>query len=70
MAGPVGSGKDQPLFTLKQVTLVCQRLMKEREEHLKETYDKVLSTKLSGMGSSCPVVCGVWLRKLRFIDSV
>ena len=40
--------KDQPLFTLKQVVMVCQRKLKEREEHLKEEFERVLSTKLAG----------------------
>lgn len=39
--------KDQPLFTLKQVVMVCQRKLKEREEHLKEEFERVLSTKLA-----------------------
>ncbi|XP_031554379.1 akirin-2-like [Actinia tenebrosa] len=39
--------KDQPLFTLKQVSLICERLLKERDTQLKEQYDKVLNTKLS-----------------------
>ena len=42
--------KDQPLFTLKQVVMVCQRKLKEREEHLKEEFERVLSTKLAGEG--------------------
>lgn len=46
-------GKDQPIFTLKQVTLVCQRMIKEREEELREEYDKILSTKLAGMKNFC-----------------
>ena len=42
------TGKDQPLFTLKQVTVVCQRMLKEREEQIRGEYDKVLTTKLAG----------------------
>lgn len=48
--------KDQPLFTLKQVVMVCQRKLKEREEHLKEEFERVLSTKLAGEGGG--VHCG------------
>ena len=42
------SGKDQPLFTLKQVTIVCQRMLKEREEQIRGEYDKALTSKLAG----------------------
>ena len=45
---PLSQGKDQPIFTLKQVTLVCQRMIKEKEEQIREEYDKILSTKLAG----------------------
>ncbi|XP_019851260.1 PREDICTED: akirin-2-like isoform X2 [Amphimedon queenslandica] len=41
-----GPSKDQPLFTMKQVTMICQRMLKEREETLKAEYDKILSAKL------------------------
>lgn len=39
--------KDQPLFTLKQVTLICERMLKERETQVTEEYDKVLREKLA-----------------------
>jgi len=39
--------KDKPLFTFRQVGLICERMMKEREEGLREMYDQVLSTKLA-----------------------
>ena len=42
------ASKDQPLFTMKQVTMICQRMLKEREETLKAEYDKILSAKLLG----------------------
>lgn len=45
--------KEQPLFTLKQVTLICERMLKEREAQITEEYDKVLREKLAGMW-----VCG------------
>lgn len=41
--------KEQPLFTLKQVTLICERMLKEREAQITEEYDKVLREKLAGM---------------------
>lgn len=31
-----------------QVTTVCQRMLKEREEQIREDYDKVLASKLAG----------------------
>ncbi|KAH9494671.1 Akirin-2 [Bulinus truncatus] len=39
--------KDVPLFTFKQVTMICERMIKEHEEKIRENYDKVLSNKLS-----------------------
>ncbi|VDQ12421.1 unnamed protein product [Trichobilharzia regenti] len=37
-----------PIFTLPQVTALCERLMKEREDELREEYDDILSCKLAG----------------------
>ena len=31
-----------------QVTTVCQRMLKEREDQIREDYDKVLASKLAG----------------------
>lgn len=42
------ASKDHPLFTLKQVTLICKRMLQEREEQLREEYDKVVASKLAG----------------------
>jgi hypothetical protein len=39
--------KDVPLFSLKQVSLVCERLLKEREDQVREEYGKVLNSKLA-----------------------
>lgn len=39
--------KEQPLFTLKQVTIICERMLKEREAQVTEEYDKVLREKLA-----------------------
>lgn len=39
--------KDVPLFTFRQVALICERMVKEREEQLREMYDKVLTTKMA-----------------------
>jgi len=41
------SRRDQPLFTFRQVGLICERLMKERESQVREEYDRVLTTKLA-----------------------
>lgn len=43
------SRRDQPLFTFRQVGLICERLMKERESQIREEYNQVLSTKLAGI---------------------
>lgn len=40
--------REQPLFTFKQVGLICEKLVKERESQLREEYDKVLGSKLAG----------------------
>jgi len=41
------SKRDQPLFTFRQVGLICERMLKERENQIKEEYDTVLNTKLA-----------------------
>jgi len=38
---------DKPLFNFKQVSLICERLVREREEALREEYDQVLTNKLA-----------------------
>ncbi|PVD29331.1 hypothetical protein C0Q70_11929 [Pomacea canaliculata] len=40
--------KDVPLFTFRQVSLLCERMMRERDEEVKEHYDRVLNCKLAG----------------------
>lgn len=40
--------RDQPLFTFRQVGLICERMMKERESQIRDEYDHVLSAKLAG----------------------
>jgi len=39
--------KDVPLFTFRQVSLLCERMVRDREEEVKEQYDKVLNCKLA-----------------------
>lgn len=36
-----------PIFTLPQVTSLCDRLIKEREDELRQEYDNILSCKLA-----------------------
>lgn len=49
----IGSGllapsrRDQPLFTFRQVGLICERMMKDRENQIREEYNRVLTTKLA-----------------------
>lgn len=46
--GPTSpSRRDQPLFTFRQVGLICERMMKDREHQIREEYDQVLSNKLA-----------------------
>lgn len=42
------SRKDQPSFTLRQVSLLCERLLKDHEEKIREEYEQILNTKLAG----------------------
>lgn len=39
--------KDQPSFTLRQVGYLCERLLKDHEEKIREEYEKILNTKLA-----------------------
>lgn len=39
--------KDTPLFTFKQVSMICERMMKDREEQIKNEYNSVLTCKLA-----------------------
>ncbi|XP_051263793.1 akirin-1 isoform X1 [Dicentrarchus labrax] len=41
------SRKDQPSFTLKQVSFLCERLLKDHEEKIREEYEQILNTKLA-----------------------
>ncbi|KAG7264110.1 hypothetical protein CRUP_018911 [Coryphaenoides rupestris] len=44
---PGGSRKDQPWFTLRQVSFLCERLLKDHEEKIREEYEQILNTKLA-----------------------
>ncbi|XP_061890905.1 akirin-2-like [Entelurus aequoreus] len=39
--------KEQPLFSLRQVGMICGRLLREREDKIREEYDEILTTKLA-----------------------
>ncbi|XP_053342363.1 akirin-1 [Clarias gariepinus] len=39
--------KDQPTFTLRQVSYLCERLLKDHEEKIREEYEQILNTKLA-----------------------
>jgi len=41
------SRREQPLFTFRQVGLICDRLLRERESQIREEYDKILGLKLA-----------------------
>ncbi|GAB6032666.1 hypothetical protein CHUAL_011543 [Chamberlinius hualienensis] len=47
-SSPQGQSKrDQPLFTFRQVNLICERMLKDRESEIREEYDTVLNNKLA-----------------------
>lgn len=46
------SRKDQPSFTLRQVSYLCERLLKDHEEKIREEYEQILNTKLAGNNHS------------------
>lgn len=39
--------RDTPLFTFKQVSMICERMLKDREEEIKSEYNSVLTSKLA-----------------------
>ncbi|CAH1127845.1 unnamed protein product [Ceutorhynchus assimilis] len=46
-SGESPSRSEKPLFTFKQVGLICERMLRERETEIKEEYDNILSAKLA-----------------------
>lgn len=48
-ASDLGSIYDKPQFSLKQVKLICERLLKEQEVRLRYEYETLLNKKLEGM---------------------
>ncbi|XP_063300638.1 akirin-1-like [Pelobates fuscus] len=46
-ASPGSLGKkDQPTFSLRQVGILCERLLKDHEDKIREEYEQILNTKL------------------------
>lgn len=41
------SSKEKPLFTFKQVGMICERMLKDQEVQIREEYDQILTMKLS-----------------------
>ncbi|XP_072275504.1 akirin-1 [Pyxicephalus adspersus] len=39
--------KDQPTFSLRQVGILCERLLKDHEDKIREEYEQILNTKLA-----------------------
>ena len=62
------SSNNQHLLTLKQVNTICARLLKEREEKIREEYDQILSSKLSGMNTK--IKCDVQIILLPFCRAI
>ncbi|NP_001182092.1 akirin 1(2a) [Oncorhynchus mykiss] len=50
-AQPVSPGssvkRDQPCFTLHQVGSLCERILKDHDENIREEYEQILNTKLA-----------------------
>jgi len=42
-----GSKVEKPIFTLKQMTLIAERMCKERVDQVRQEYDQILQQKLS-----------------------
>lgn len=43
----ISSNSEKPLFTFQQVRMICERMLREREEELCEKYNSMLTTKLA-----------------------
>lgn len=44
---PDNNHSDIPIFSMNQVNMICERMLGERENALREQYDKILSEKMS-----------------------
>ncbi|KAM3934140.1 akirin-1 [Leptodactylus fuscus] len=45
-SSPGSMKKDQPTFSLRQVGILCERLLKDHEDKIREEYEQILNTKL------------------------
>ncbi|KAL3281060.1 hypothetical protein HHI36_004284 [Cryptolaemus montrouzieri] len=45
--GESPSRSERPLFTFKQVGMICERMLRERESEIRQEYDNVLAAKLA-----------------------
>jgi len=45
--GSGGGARDKPIFTLKQMTLIAERMCQERVDQVRQEYDQILQQKLS-----------------------
>lgn len=43
----IQDSKEKPIFTLKQMTLIAERMCKERVEHVRQEFEEILQQKLS-----------------------
>lgn len=59
--------RDTPLFTFKQVSMICERMLKEREEEIKSEYNSVLTSKLAGTKLSYMLLLLKYLMLLKLI---
>lgn len=41
------SNNDPPMFTVRQIKLICEKVIRDREQKLREEYDKILISRLS-----------------------
>jgi len=45
--GPSGGAAEKPIFTLRQMTIIAERMCEERVEQVRSEYDQILHQKLS-----------------------
>lgn len=53
LPSPPGTNKDNPLFSFRQVNRLCEQMMRERENNVREQYDLVLSSELVEQYHKC-----------------
>ena len=45
-AASSSNNKEKPIFTLKQMTLICEKMCQERTDSVRAEYDRILQQKL------------------------